>query len=784
MAKAASKTIGVILDWLVFGDNPLYYQTTILEGVDCFCRDRDYNMSAFTVGRFDSPYLRETKNNFLCNLVTAKHIDGVIIYPSIGFFSGQPKLESLVHSLSPVPAVVLGNRFEGVTSVIIDNYRYMKEIISHLIVIHKLNRIAFIKGSVGNHDAEIRFNAYRDTLSENGIAYDERLVVQGSFVVRSGLDAANHLMDNGVSFDAIAAANDQMAIGAIRALEARGVYGFPVTGFDNNDGAKNRGLTTVDQLLYEEGYTCAHLVAEMIEGRKVDPVCIVPCKFIQRSSCGCPPESVAVINKDEEFNPNYIEDSFSHDIRQINKNIEDPVQKSAFLSIINELEQTIAEEGAPAKIVLVWEKFLKLCQREKISSGKQLSLFSSLRRKIISMSKNNRDVNSATSGITGMGIMTGLYSENFSNQYDTHTDTLTQSLDNLGEDLFDTLDLKRQMELLFSRMPQFGIESCLVARYLDFDNPLDRAQALLAYTPDGRLDNGDVFSTKELYPAGFIDSLKKKRYSIIVQPFSSGDKVIGYMAATIDVLKDKNLLMLRSRINTALKESLYIDVLEKRINERKDELVDINSRLTKSLDNNRLLMRELEHRVKNNLSVVASLLNLEALSSEQEEVKKVLTEARTRIESMAAIYERLYLRPETDNRIDIGPYIRDLVKSLLQTYSLGKNSVNLIFTLEECSIDIRKGISLGLLVNELLSNALKYAWKEGESGNLKIALRHEEGRLILEVSDDGVGLPDAVIEGKSKSLGLVLVRAFAAELGAELKFSNESGSKISVSFTC
>ncbi len=781
MSSVTRKTIGVVLDWLVFGDNPLYYQTAILKGIDAFCRERDYNLAAFTIGRLDSPLEREKINGFLINMVTLDNVDGAIVLPSIGFFSGKKRLRSYLDSLAPLPLVALGNRFDDITSVVIDNYSAMKQVVSHLVGFHGLRRIAFITGKNDNHDAEERYRAYKDALREHGIEFDDRLVVSGAYVVQSGIDAVEALLAAALPFDAVVAANDQMAIGAIRAFESRGIYNFPVTGFDNIDGARRWSLTTVDQNLFHEGYLCAEIVSEMIEGHAVEKVYVVEGTLKLRSSCGC--DVNVKCTKDAEVAVNDAPETDDECARLCNAllgEISDPLQKETFVSLIGRIEAEIRPDSDLQPLVRLWESIMKLCQKEHISSDLQLCLFEALCSKMETAGLNEKQFRRQ---MVSIGYLTGRYSEDFSQQYSTHSDSISQSIDYLSEDLFDTLELKKQADLLYEKLASFGIENCLISRYLDYANPLSLSLPILSYTVEGRMDCTGAFQTASLFPTDFSSSLRKQRYSLLVQPFSCGSKPIGYIAATINDVSDKALLLSRNRINIAIKESLYIESLEKEITMRNDELVQTNERLTRSLQKNRLLMRELEHRVKNNLGVVAGLLNLEAISAERDDVRSVLIEARTRIEVMAAIYERLYTRPHVDNKIDAGPYIEDLVSSLLPTYSLGRTDVRLVFSSEKCYMDFKRIISLGLLVNELVSNSLKYAWPNCKTGTLEIRLVRQGKQYRLSICDDGIGLSQEMYSTQSKTLGLVLVRSFAEELGAELVISGTEGTKVTLLFS-
>jgi two-component sensor histidine kinase len=189
-----------------------------------------------------------------------------------------------------------------------------------------------------------------------------------------------------------------------------------------------------------------------------------------------------------------------------------------------------------------------------------------------------------------------------------------------------------------------------------------------------------------------------------------------------------------------------------------------------------LLLREIHHRVKNNMQVISSLLYLQARQAGDPRLEAILEENRRRIRSMALIHEKLYQSEQTGS-VRLAPYLRDLTNNLLIAYGVGAPGVRLELAVgEEMELALDTAILLGLLVGELASNSLKHAFPGGIGGVLRIALEPcGEGAFRLEVGDDGVGLPVGCDPRTSQSMGFKLVRLFAAQLEASLEVERDSG---------
>jgi PAS domain S-box-containing protein len=207
-------------------------------------------------------------------------------------------------------------------------------------------------------------------------------------------------------------------------------------------------------------------------------------------------------------------------------------------------------------------------------------------------------------------------------------------------------------------------------------------------------------------------------------------------------------------------------------------------RLRASLREKEVLLREIHHRVKNNLQIVSSLLNLKADAVTDPVMLQVFEDCRTRVHSLAILHEHLYASGDLSN-VPFSAYVRTLVEQLRQSSGLPGQLISARIEADDVQLSINDAIPCGLIVNELVTNALKHAFPPGVRGLILVSLRKiAHGRLELTVSDDGVGLPRELQAGPrhSGSTGLDLVFTFAEQLGAEVELIRQVGTKIAVRF--
>ncbi|MBN2192321.1 MAG: substrate-binding domain-containing protein [Polyangiaceae bacterium] len=272
------------------------YQNKVLSGVEETARKHGVNILCFAGGEIGSPTRNGARRNFLYDLVGPHNVDGLMVLGgTMANYAGLEHLARFCERFHPLPMVHVGVEVGGVPSVIVDNARGMHALVTHLVHVHGFRRVAFIRGPAGSPEAESRFAAYRQVLEEHGVALDPALLFEGDFQVDSGAAAVTAFLDErGVAFEAIVAASDGMAMGAIDALQAHGVrvpYDVAVVGFDDIESARfaTAPLTTVRQPLYELGVHAVEYLLAQTRREVVPPRTVLRTQLITRQSCGCSP---------------------------------------------------------------------------------------------------------------------------------------------------------------------------------------------------------------------------------------------------------------------------------------------------------------------------------------------------------------------------------------------------------------------------------------------------------------------------------------------------------------
>jgi two-component system, sensor histidine kinase PdtaS len=209
-----------------------------------------------------------------------------------------------------------------------------------------------------------------------------------------------------------------------------------------------------------------------------------------------------------------------------------------------------------------------------------------------------------------------------------------------------------------------------------------------------------------------------------------------------------------------------------------------NYRKTRKADKEKeALLKEIHHRVKNNLMVISSLLNLQSGSITDENTRSAVKESQSRVKSMALIHQLLY-QSEMVARIDFPKYLEQLMASLQSTYSKPGKQIECIIRAEDIKLDIDTAIPLGLIINELATNAYKYAFPGNAGGEVEIDLcKIPDHKFLLRIADNGKGLPEGFDLENSSTLGLKLVRILSRQIRAKLIYSTNGGAEFKIAFS-
>ena len=231
---------------------------------------------------------------------------------------------------------------------------------------------------------------------------------------------------------------------------------------------------------------------------------------------------------------------------------------------------------------------------------------------------------------------------------------------------------------------------------------------------------------------------------------------------------------------TALENARLYEQAQREIAERKRA----EEQLKTSLAEKEVLLKEVHHRVKNNLQVISSLLHLQSKQIKDPEALGMFLESQYRVRSMALVHERLY-QSEDLSGVDAAEYFRDLASYLRRSYGATSSQVSLKVDVDPVSLGIDMAIPCGLIVSELVSNALKHAFPDGRRGQILVRLYQSPGnQCVLVVSDDGIGLPADLDLNVTQSLGLHLVNRLVAQLEGSIDVNRSGGTTHTITFPC
>ncbi len=225
-------------------------------------------------------------------------------------------------------------------------------------------------------------------------------------------------------------------------------------------------------------------------------------------------------------------------------------------------------------------------------------------------------------------------------------------------------------------------------------------------------------------------------------------------------------------IQNNLKESYYYI---QSIEERKQSEKAIKEALTEK----NLLIAELHHRVKNNLAIISGLFSLTINDNLHEDAKNVLLESRNRVRSMALIHNRLY-KSDSFTDVNFDEYIHELVSEITTSYPSISNAINVKTDINNVILNVNSAIPCGLILNELLTNAYKHAFKDKTEGEIAISFFHQNGQYVMTVKDNGCGLP--LDYNKKQSLGITVIEALTEQLDGKSKFSDNQGTHFELIF--
>jgi PAS domain S-box-containing protein len=267
-------------------------------------------------------------------------------------------------------------------------------------------------------------------------------------------------------------------------------------------------------------------------------------------------------------------------------------------------------------------------------------------------------------------------------------------------------------------------------------------------------------------------------------PLISADEPIGVLLtmSRIHEFRQEELELLNTagnQIGASVQNAKLYDAVQQELFDRKKA----EEQLEASLKEKEVLLREIHHRVKNNMQIISSLLKLQSGYSKDETFSEIFKESQNRIITMSLVHEKLYQSSDF-TKIDFNEYIKDIVHGLYQSYGVDTGKVSLNVIVEDVSLGVDSAIPCGLIINELVTNSLKHAFSDGRKGEIKIIVhKADENEIELTICDNGIGIPESIDFRKTESLGLHLVTILVEnQLHGKIYLDRSKGTEFKIRF--
>jgi DNA-binding LacI/PurR family transcriptional regulator len=575
------------IGFLTYGFDGDPNSSTLWSGIYNLARKKEVNLICFPGNPPNSPFEFDAQANAIYNLISTENFDGLLIWGSgLLVHSNYESVKALYAKYHSIPIVSIGLALEGITNISIDNYQGIYEIAVHLIKDHGYRRIAFFQGPENHFEAEERYRAYRDALDDYGLPFVPALVIPGDFKQTTAYNAMNRLLEQPkIQFEAVLAANDRMALGAMECLMERGIKipdQIVVAGFDDIEESKyvNPSLTTSRQPFYEMGSQAMEMMLALLEGKRITGQTLFPTRLMIRHSCGCPtPKSFQISTSPKKTYPKNNSPSCEEQCKLITSELMQATNSSIVI-----LKPEWAEQLVHSFCHDVHQKsghqFLETLQQ--IFQGASFSdddemigwhgIISTLYRLALPYLQDNSLLNQAE----GIWQQAHLFIEDTIKQTQAyqrlHIKNQVELLYQINRKLGTSFAIPEFIDKVIQELPQLGIPRCYLSLYED--PSAEWSKIILAYNREGRIEldpgNGH-FPSHQLIP----DHLwpQNECYAMVVEPLYFKEKQLGFALFESGPLEGLIYEVLREELSGLL---YGIFLLQERKQAEKDLIISLD----------------------------------------------------------------------------------------------------------------------------------------------------------------------------------------------------------------
>jgi DNA-binding LacI/PurR family transcriptional regulator len=520
---------GMVLGVLLTG---LDSEEEFAAGVVDWAKARDVTVVLFAGGYLHA----RTSRNAIFRLASERWLDGLIISPFLRHLVSVEAMTQFCERYAPLPIVMAASGLEAVPHVRVDSFSGMRDVVSHLIETHHLERIAFVTGPEDDAEAEERYQAYETALRDHDLVVDPGLVVAGDFTPASGSRAMRKLLDAQVEFDAVVGANDATAAGIYSILRDHGMSvpgDVALAGFDDSPELRaSLSLTTARQSFYELAYQVGDRLLELVQGRSIPNKTLVPASLVVRGSCGCVSDQVAQAAIERST---LVEDSAREDPLDERYRPQDvPVEIwRAFAQDVREAgsmqppdsDESSPEPASSLTFLRTWERYLQEAHQspDSIRGGPQV--LNALRRSVVPFLDTMDAVIRVENLIQQARVLGEEAAERLADAALRGFQAQASLLRTFDVELSSAQDLEGLAPVIQSTLAQLGIHQCYLVRWTG--GAQEQARLALAVNQQ-RVERVDRdFSVEAgLLPEGSVGAPSDK--ALVVLPLTVEDDVLGY----------------------------------------------------------------------------------------------------------------------------------------------------------------------------------------------------------------------------------------------------------------